>query len=72
MIRSRSEKLIGHLIRYNRFLNNTTEERINGRKRREDRETYIGEMIETADYDGYSYMKTRTLIREEWKSIISL
>jgi hypothetical protein len=70
IIRSRSGKLIGHLLRHNSFITNIMEGRINehnGRGR--PRKTFIGEIIGMAGCSGYSQMKTLALKREEWRSI---
>lgn len=58
IIRSRSGKLIGHLMRHNPFITNIMEGRINGRKGRgRPRKTFIGEMIGMARCNGYSHKR---------------
>ena len=73
IIRSRSGKLIGHIMRHNPFINNIMKGRINGRKGRgRPRKTFVGEMIGMAGCNGYLHMKTLALKREEWRSIFLL
>jgi hypothetical protein len=70
IIRSRSGKLIGHIMSHNLFIINIMEGRINERKGRgRPRKTFIGGIIGMAGCNGYSHMKTLALKREEWRYI---
>jgi hypothetical protein len=69
IIKERSGKMFGHLLRHNLFMTNIFEGWINGYKGRgRPRKAYIDEMIRQADCSRYIVMKILASNREEWWS----
>lgn len=66
IIRERSDKMFGYLLRHNSFMINIFKGGINGHKERgRSRKTYIEEIIRQADCRWYVDMKRLAINREE-------
>lgn len=71
IVRSRSEKIMGHLIRQHFYISNIMEGRISGCKGKP-RKTFIREMVVVVGCNGCTHnMKTLAFKREEWKSSLA-
>jgi len=69
IIRERSEKMCGYLLRHNSFVTNIFEGWINGHKGRgRPRKAYLEEMTKLAGCNRYADMKILTINREEWRT----